>query len=363
MDVEERLAALITVPDAAALASLCAEIIADHRRLQRRTERIARISDGYQRELLRTNAELGAANASLESALNDVRTLRGFIPICSQCKKVRDDGGYWDEVETYISRHADTVVGSSVCPQCSDPPAPNEHVAVPALANGDEADAEQMRMQAILAEAAWFDHPLRSEYERLSLNFQKLARRLNKISRISDGFQTQLKHLNTTLGQTVRTDALTGLPNRRAMLERLEKASLDEAVPIAIAMIDIDSFKRVNDTFGHGLGDTVLCRLAELLPDMLREGDFAARWGGEEFLVLIHGDAATYAKHACEAFRSSFEAARVEHNGKQISCSVSIGLAAHDPANTFEETIRNADRALYAAKSFGRNSVVLADEF
>ncbi|MBS0465540.1 MAG: GGDEF domain-containing protein [Proteobacteria bacterium] len=366
MDRTEQLAALLTAPGAveSPLAALCGEVIADQKRLHNRLERISRISDGYQGELMRTNRELAAANERLAKALDDVRTLSGFIPICSRCKRVRDDGGFWDDVETYIGRHSDAVLGHSVCPDCQDPAHGHAAPLLPARTDHDEADAEGAHLAEVLAHAEWNGHPLQADYQRLSMGFQKLARRLNKISRISDGFQTQLKHLNAALARASLTDPLTNLPNRRAMIERLELAT-DAARTgpgFAVAMIDIDHFKRINDSFGHAVGDAVLRKLATTLTQARGEDDFAARWGGEEFLLLLPGCDVAGARAHCEALRARIESERIEHHDKRIGITVSIGVAVHEPVLSFEDTIRDADRALYAAKSYGRNTVVCAED-
>ncbi|MBS0194684.1 MAG: GGDEF domain-containing protein [Proteobacteria bacterium] len=366
VDRSEQLAVLLAEPaaDLSALAALCGEVIADQKRLHNRLERISRISDGYQGELMRVNRELAAANARLSKALDDVRTLSGFIPICSKCKRVRDDGGFWDDVETYIGRHSEAVLGHSVCPDCQDASHRHAGVATVALTQNDEADAEGAHLSDVLANDAWRGHPLLDEYQRLSLGFQKLARRLGKISRISDGFQTQLKHLNSALARASLTDPLTNLPNRRAMIEQLERASeaARNGSGFAVAMIDIDHFKRVNDSFGHAVGDAALRMLAATVAQMRREGDFVARWGGEEFLLLLTNCDAVAACAWCEGLRAAVEAARIEHHDMRLGITVSIGAAAHEPMLSFEDTIRDADRALYAAKSCGRNTVVCAED-
>ena len=367
MDKAERLAALLADPAVAGseVAILCKDFISDQTRLHNRLERISRISDGYQGELMRTNRDLAAANERLAAALDDIRTLSGFIPICSKCKKVRDDGGYWDDVETYITRHSEAKLGHSVCPECSGGPRGHAEAIALAETQHDEAGAEEQRLNVLLANAAWNGHPLRNEYERLSLGFQKLARRLNKISRISDGFQTQLKHLNTALALASLTDPLTSLANRRAMLEKLQLAAVAatrDGPGFAIAMIDIDHFKRVNDSFGHAVGDAALRALADTLGSMRNEHDFVARWGGEEFLLLIMGTDPATVRAYCESIRQAVEELRVEHNEKRIRITISIGMALHEPVLSFEDTIRDADRALYAAKSYGRNTVVCADD-
>lgn len=363
MNAQETFATLTADPALAQspLAKLCGEAIADQHRLHRRLERISRISDGYQGDLMRTNHELAAANERLGDALNEVRTLSGFIPVCSRCHKVRDDGGYWDSVESYLGKHSDVVTSSAVCPDCLAGTCGVVGNLPASSPIGDEAQAEADRMDAITQDPVFADSPLLGEYQRLSTGFQKLSRRLNKISRISDGFQAQLKELNVALAQASRTDPLTALANRRAMLERLEQAAASEEKPLfAIAMIDIDHFKRINDSFGHAIGDNMLRALGDALRANVRATDFVARWGGEEFLLFVDDSDAFEVQRLCERIRVAAEAVRVEYHGKAIGCSVSIGCAMHERILSFEDTIRDADRALYAAKSYGRNTVVLA---
>jgi hypothetical protein len=195
MTMEERLAALPVDADLAEspLALLCIDMLAAQERFHAPMEPISRIADGYQSDLRQTNHELVASSECLAVALSDIPTLRGFIPICSSCKKVRDDRGFWIEVETYLTKHCDVVLGSSVCPGCSAAHAAPTAILAPiapvAAAGDDEADTEQKNLAAILADRSTRDHPLRGDYQHLSLSFQKLVRRLNKISRISDGFQ------------------------------------------------------------------------------------------------------------------------------------------------------------------------------
>lgn len=366
MDPTQRLESLLDDAELrdSALAEFCRELIADQQRLHQRLERISRISDRYQADLRNTNRELAESNARLTAALGEVRTLSGFIPICSRCKKVRDDGGFWDEVENYLVRHTDAVLSSSgCCPACAAAQASSP--ATQTLANRDGEDpGENLRLDGILANDAWNDHPLRGEYQRLSRDYQKLGRRLHKISRISDGFQTQLKELNLALARASRTDTLTGLANRRALLERLDEqaAVAPREHGFAVAMIDVDHFKRVNDSLGHAAGDAVLRALGAILLAQAPPLALVGRWGGEEFLLIVPDAANIDIGTVCERIRADCEAAVTGHNGRQIRITVSIGIALHDRALSFEDTLRDADRALYAAKSCGRNRVMASDE-
>lgn len=155
-------------------------------------------------------------------------------------------------------------------------------------------------------------------------------------------------------------DALTGLGNRRHLERRateLMPALAAEAQPLALALLDVDHFKQVNDRHGHAAGDQVLVQLAQLLRENTRGGDVLARHGGEEFVILLPGMPLPLAAEVCERLRE-----RVAVYGWPVDSgvTVSIGLAASPPLD-LQALMARADAALYRAKSAGRNSVVVAN--
>ncbi|MGN6379210.1 MAG: GGDEF domain-containing protein [Gaiellales bacterium] len=161
------------------------------------------------------------------------------------------------------------------------------------------------------------------------------------------------------------TDQLTGVGNRRAFEEAVERAlaaPYDDGHTVAVLMIDIDHFKAVNDTHGHARGDAVLCELAERLRAGAREHDVIARWGGEEFVVLLPGfpcDEATLARRA-EVVREAVANTPACAGDLCVPLTVSVGAALRSARlNTPEQLVRAADAALYEAKRGGRNRVVL----
>lgn len=357
-DLEQQIESLLADPahQDHPLLAVCQKLLADRSKLHRRLERIGRISDGYQSQLRELNRELVATNDRLGTALSEVRTLRGFVPICSRCKKIRDDEGFWDEVENYLARHSEAVLSHGVCPECSRGDDP-----VSRFKSAEEERDEQRRVEDV--SLRYPDNPLLSEHVQLSKRYTKLARRLDKISKISDGFQTQLKDLNAVLQRDSLTDPLTGLANRRAMLDRLRaEANRSErgGHTFTVMMCDLDHFKRVNDTYGHEAGDQVLKEVAGIFRENLRSFDLCARWGGEEFLVLLADTDSENAMAVAEKLRALVQEQPVPYAGHSISITVSGGLATHDPENSLTETLREADRALYAAKS-GRNRLVQAE--
>ncbi|MEQ6916376.1 sensor domain-containing diguanylate cyclase [Halomonas aquatica] len=169
------------------------------------------------------------------------------------------------------------------------------------------------------------------------------------------------------LRQTASSDVLTGAMNRRGWMTEA-KSELGRAArykqPVSLAMMDIDKFKLVNDTWGHPAGDVVIAGLANLNMDMVRESDLFGRLGGEEFALLMPQTSPDQAAALAERIRSNFEALSFDiNNDTPISCTVSIGvthLGSED--DTLEQMLERADQALYRAKKGGRNRVVFSNE-
>jgi two-component system, cell cycle response regulator len=159
------------------------------------------------------------------------------------------------------------------------------------------------------------------------------------------------------------TDALTGLPNRRAIVDLLEKElqrSRREHTALAVGMIDIDHFKRVNDEYGHASGDAVLCELARRMRSALRPYDDVGRFGGEEFLVVVPGVSTSELRELLERLREVVHEAPFTADGRGLAVTVSLGGAEHS-GESMDALIARADDALYVAKARGRDLVVLAD--
>lgn len=157
-------------------------------------------------------------------------------------------------------------------------------------------------------------------------------------------------------------DELTELYNRRALGLRLNDV-IDSAIryrrSLSLLLLDIDHFKLVNDTYGHLVGDLVLKRIATVLEYSVRKSDTAARFGGEEFVVILTETALSEAKQFAENLRKAIEEQSIRiDNGDEISVTVSIGLASFpEHAKTSEALLNNADFAMYAAKIAGRNQI------
>ena len=176
--------------------------------------------------------------------------------------------------------------------------------------------------------------------------------------------QLKIKILQDSLKDLANTDSLTKLCNRRCMFEILTREkdrSLRTGKPLSLAMIDIDHFKKVNDTYGHSLGDKVLVEFANQLELSLRPYDQAARFGGEEFAMILPETSLEQAAQISERVRKEVSELSFADELQDMHLTISIGVASF-PApdiNTLDDLIREADHALYRAKDEGRNRVEL----
>lgn len=355
-------------------AQVADELADEYHRLHQRMNKISRISDGYQEQLRDLNRKLQEANQNLSQALAEVKTLRGLIPICARCKRIRDDDGLWDQIETYISQHSEAIFSHGVCPECakalfpSVPRTTPEHPRVTEAEHGGpgpEEQAVQQRLEILRQDESLREHPLMGELEALAGKHVRLARRLLKISRISDGYQRELKDANEALKESSRTDYLTGLANRRDMMDRL-KAEQSRAkrgrLPLTLLMVDVDRFKTVNDTYGHEAGDRLLQAIASTLRATLREYDVCSRWGGEEFLVFLPETNAEDGAIVGGKLRDRVARIELDHEGYRLSATISLGLACYHRGESLTSLLQRADEAMYEAKRLGRNRLAMAPE-
>lgn len=173
----------------------------------------------------------------------------------------------------------------------------------------------------------------------------------------------QLQHMNQSLTHLANTDAGTGLNNRRAFEETFKKLlsmAMRHNFPLSLVLADLDHFKAINDQFGHLEGDRVLKNVAKLLQSTVRDSDFLARWGGEEFILLLPYSNAGDSHIMGERVRATI----ASHNWALTPVTCSIGLSTLTPGvqpssfeTTYDRLLREADTALYQAKQTGRNRV------
>lgn len=162
------------------------------------------------------------------------------------------------------------------------------------------------------------------------------------------------------LEEMATTDKLTGLANRQAFDLLVPQAIREQRranAPLLAMLIDIDDFKKVNDTLGHLAGDSVLKQVAEVIKNALRKSDIVCRWGGEEFLVVLKGLTETQGRLLAEKVRGAVESSTFRHKNGTISITISLGIASYRDGESPDQLILRADKALYAAKDAGRNLV------
>jgi diguanylate cyclase (GGDEF)-like protein/PAS domain S-box-containing protein len=186
------------------------------------------------------------------------------------------------------------------------------------------------------------------------------------LQKANERLQSQLaeiQHLQENLRQQAIRDSLTGLFNRRYLEETLERElsrAARKKYPLSLLMLDIDHFKKVNDTYGHAAGDEVLQSLGKHLLSYTRKLDIACRFGGEEFVLALAETNAASALKRAEEWRTAIEKMNVVHAATTIHITVSIGIAVYPQhAANMKDLLSAADQALYTAKKTGRNRVVL----
>lgn len=190
----------------------------------------------------------------------------------------------------------------------------------------------------------------------LNLRIQRIRQRLReKRQALADALR-----INRELAAR---DELTGLLNRRAMWELVEleyRRSLRSGRALLLAQLDIDHFKPINDSHGHATGDRALQAFANVVKACVRDTDVLARWGGEEFVLMITDTESDHARELLERIRLAVAALEIPHAKGTLRMTVSAGLAQHRPGDTLDHTLERADQALYTAKALGRNRVSVA---
>lgn len=165
------------------------------------------------------------------------------------------------------------------------------------------------------------------------------------------------------LRSVVRRDSLTGISSRDHVLANLATAVFDASrlgTPLSVAMVDIDHFKRVNDTHGHLVGDLVLRGIAQRMRDALRDDDLVGRYGGEEFLLLLRGAPLTTAAAVADRLRQRIATTPIDAEGQRVHVSTSMGIAQLRAGEDATSLLARADAALYRAKALGRDRVALS---
>jgi diguanylate cyclase (GGDEF)-like protein len=201
---------------------------------------------------------------------------------------------------------------------------------------------------------------LRELVEQRTADLRLQAQSLKQADQDKNQLMERLREQSEAFERQAREDALTELANRRAFDELLAyefaRAGRSEQ-PLCVALLDIDHFKRVNDEHSHAAGDAVLKTLAERMRTLCREVDTVARWGGEEFALLLPNTQLSDALQVCERVRAGIERTALDAIAPGLRVTMSIGLASHEGHPDYDRMLSQADAALYAAKQTGRNRV------
>jgi len=217
------------------------------------------------------------------------------------------------------------------------------------------------KMKAISADLAGID---RKSAEANGAVFSALDQMLAANSELQDRLAQAEKQLATQAVEIkaheseARTDSLTSLSNRRAFDDELKRRLSEwerKRIPCTLVLLDIDFFKKFNDTHGHQAGDEVLRQVARVLKAQSRESDLPCRYGGEEFGVILPTTDAVSARIVAERIRAAIEASVTEYEGKTLKVTCSIGMSQFESSDDVGRLIRRADEALYASKKAGRN--------
>lgn len=201
------------------------------------------------------------------------------------------------------------------------------------------------------------EKPLPSQNEVIE-ELSRLTNELTNISRTLAQKNRELAQANAAITQLTRTDPLTGLANRRFLMETLTTAiSLAQRhnTPLSVVLADLDYFKGINDTYGHDVGDAVLQHFAQLLQETTRVEDLVARWGGEEFVIVLPHTTTTGAGHLANRLRQKLATAHIPGLDRQVTAS--FGISQLRPGEDAQILFKRADQALYQAKADGRNRV------
>ena len=212
------------------------------------------------------------------------------------------------------------------------------------------------RLEGLLGTMDEHQHQRDKREQEMATRLKGLSERVAHMEQEAQGYREHLEEQR----QKALVDPLTGLPNRAAWSERLELEVADwqeKGGHLLMAILDLDHFKRINDSYGHLAGDKVLKIVANELRKRLRVRDFMARFGGEEFVLLIPQTPLAGGLQLAESLRAAVEACPFHFKGERVTITLSVGVTAFRSGERSDTVLKRADEALYRAKHQGRNRV------
>ena len=294
--------------------------------------------------------------------------LKRTIDILIANKRRFDAATNRDLYTTYVgSKGTDEAVAHQVSQQLHDVLASAQQFLTTAIAD----NRTQIEAISNVADRSEIGTDPRLLIETLMNELSKAATRATKLEAQFVEKSRELDIIRQSLSQSeqrARTDALTGLPNRRALEEfflTAQAEAMERGAPLSAFLIDIDHFKQFNDRFGHGVGDQVLRLVAKALRDRVREDDLPARYGGEELIAILPGADLDICAATAERIRGALADCKITRRatGEELpGITVSIGVGQFQGGESMEDLIDRCDRALYQAKKRGRNCVVTERE-
>ncbi|MDR7268801.1 diguanylate cyclase [Pelomonas saccharophila] len=293
------------------------------------------LAQGLSGRGVRTVSELLTGTRERQRALRDERSkardaLKGLIQ--RMLNELGELGQHTDRFQNNVGRYAEAI----------------EHAdSLESLAGTVREMVEESRsVQGLVAQTQ----------QRLTLEHDKASALTQRV----DELETELRRLSNE----VHTDQLTQVANRRGLIQAfgIEQAKAErESTRVALALLDIDNFKKLNDSLGHHAGDIALKSLAERTQASLRPGDMVARYGGEEFVLMLPNTPLDEAQQVLVRLQRSLSSALFNHEGKDVFVTFSAGVTLYRPGETLEAALDRADVALYEAKHTGKNRACIAE--
>jgi diguanylate cyclase (GGDEF)-like protein len=219
------------------------------------------------------------------------------------------------------------------------------------------------RFEKVIADKRHADNMLLDEFTQLSDCYKKLQQRMNRVTAENEQLRTELVNMVRSLDLASRIDGMTGLANRRDIMEKIDREatrSHRHQYPFTILLVNIDDFRKINATYGYNTGDDVLVEISRVLRSCVRNEDICARWGGEEFLILLPETDTESSLPVANKILESMSMTEFKANRPGIHITVSIGVCEHNPSQTVQECIARVHQSLLQAKKSGKNRYILA---